>query len=53
MGSQSLSLSLSQTYPLSPQDPKISYWMFLRYFVFFLTANLCWLGMVRPRTLAH
>ena len=33
----------------SLQDPKISYWMFFRYFVFFATANLFWLGMVRYR----
>ena len=29
------------------QDPKISYWMFLRYFVFFTSSILCCVGMVR------
>lgn len=28
------------------QDPKIDYWMFLRYFVFFAAANLGWYGTV-------
>ena len=42
------SLSFSfHIFCISPQDPKISYWMFLRYFVFFVTANLFWLGLVR------
>jgi fatty acid desaturase len=27
-------------------DPKISYWMFFRYFVFLTVANLCWVGML-------
>jgi fatty acid desaturase len=30
----------------SLQDPKISYWMFFRYFAFFATANFFWLGMM-------
>jgi hypothetical protein len=28
------------------QDPKIDYWMFLRYVVLFILANLGWFGMV-------
>ena len=28
------------------QDPKIDYWMFLRYFMFLLVANLGWYGTV-------
>ena len=47
LSTHTLSLSLSLSLSLFLQDPKISYWMFLRYFVFFLTANLFWLGMVR------
>ena len=28
------------------QDPKIDYWMFLRYVVLFIIANLGWFGVV-------
>ena len=28
------------------QDPKIDYWMFLRYVVLFILANLGWFGVV-------
>ena len=28
------------------QDPKIDYWMFLRYIVLFILANLGWFGVV-------
>ena len=30
------------------QDPKIDYWMFLRYIVLFIIANLGWFGVVSP-----
>ena len=30
------------------QDPKIDYWMFLRYVVLFIVANLGWFGVVSP-----
>ena len=30
------------------QDPKIDYWMFLRYIVLFIVANLGWFGVVSP-----
>ncbi len=30
----------------SMQDPKVDYWMFMRYILIFLTANLCWASTV-------
>ncbi len=33
---------------INTQDPKIDYWMFLRYVVLFIVANLGWFGVVRP-----
>ena len=33
------------------QDPKIDYWMFLRYIVFFIIAKLGWFGSVLSLTM--